>query len=128
MTVLLGCITWLADFTGGTDLAGMLVKAGMRTVQLIGVPQGPPPGDVDAVVIALKSHECAGRQTGESLTALASAATSRMPPVLLQVLLHVRLHAARRWSHGRSADAGAGHGLHDHACRDFPPTGAPSTR
>ena len=54
MTALLGCIA--DDFTGGTDLAGMLVKAGMRTVQLIGVPSGPPPADVDAVVIALKSR------------------------------------------------------------------------
>ena len=54
MTVLLGCIA--DDFTGGTDLAGMLVKAGMRTVQLIGVPDGPPPVDADAVVIALKSR------------------------------------------------------------------------
>lgn len=54
MTALLGCIA--DDFTGGTDLAGMLVKAGMRTVQLIGVPAGSPPTDVDAVVIALKSR------------------------------------------------------------------------
>ena len=51
---LLGCIA--DDFTGGTDLAGMLVKHGMRTVQMIGVPRGPPPGDVDAIVIALKSR------------------------------------------------------------------------
>jgi uncharacterized protein YgbK (DUF1537 family) len=56
MTVLLGCIA--DDFTGGTDLAGMLVEAGMRTVQLIGVPDGPPPDDVDAIVIALKSRTC----------------------------------------------------------------------
>lgn len=54
MTALLGCIA--DDFTGGTDLAGMLVKAGMRTVQLIGVPDGPLPDEVDAVVIALKSR------------------------------------------------------------------------
>jgi uncharacterized protein YgbK (DUF1537 family) len=56
MTALLGCIA--DDFTGGTDLAGMLVKAGMRTVQLIGVPQAsePLPDGVDAVVIALKSR------------------------------------------------------------------------
>lgn len=54
MTALLGCIA--DDFTGGTDIAGMLVKSGMRTVQLLGVPDGPPPEDVDAVVIALKSR------------------------------------------------------------------------
>jgi uncharacterized protein YgbK (DUF1537 family) len=54
MGALLGCIA--DDFTGGTDLAGMLVKAGMRTVQMIGVPTSPVPDDVDAVVIALKSR------------------------------------------------------------------------
>ncbi len=32
----LGCIA--DDFTGGTDLANNLVRAGMRTVQVIGVP------------------------------------------------------------------------------------------
>ena len=34
MGALLGCIA--DDFTGGTDLAGMLVKYGMRTVQMQG--------------------------------------------------------------------------------------------
>ncbi len=50
----LGCIA--DDFTGGTDLAGMLVKNGMRTVQMIGIPDGPPPADVEAVVVAIKSR------------------------------------------------------------------------
>lgn len=71
MTVLLGCIA--DDFTGGTDLAGMLVKAGMRTVQLIGVPDTSTlaPVDVDAVVIALKSRTCSPREAvEESLAAL----------------------------------------------------------
>jgi uncharacterized protein YgbK (DUF1537 family) len=69
VTALLGCIA--DDFTGGTDLAGMLVKAGMRTVQLIGVPDGPPPADVDAVVIALKSRTSpVGDAVAESLAAL----------------------------------------------------------
>lgn len=54
MSLLLGCIA--DDFTGGTDLAGTLVRHGMRTVQMIGVPHGPPPPDVDAVVVALKSR------------------------------------------------------------------------
>jgi uncharacterized protein YgbK (DUF1537 family) len=52
--ILIGCIA--DDFTGATDLAGMLVKAGFRTVQMIGLPEGPLPADVDAVVIALKSR------------------------------------------------------------------------
>jgi uncharacterized protein YgbK (DUF1537 family) len=69
MTVLLGCIA--DDFTGGTDLAGMLVKAGMRTVQLIGVPSGPVPDDVDAIVIALKSRTSpVDEAVAESLAAL----------------------------------------------------------
>jgi uncharacterized protein YgbK (DUF1537 family) len=36
MTLILGCIA--DDFTGATDLANNLVRAGMRTVQVIGVP------------------------------------------------------------------------------------------
>jgi 3-dehydrotetronate 4-kinase len=52
---LLGCLA--DDFTGATDIAAMLVRHGMSTVQLIGVPssQAPVP-DADAVVIALKSR------------------------------------------------------------------------
>ncbi len=53
MTLKLGCIA--DDFTGATDLANNLVRAGMRVVQTIGVPGAPVP-DVDAVVVALKSR------------------------------------------------------------------------
>lgn len=56
--LLLGCIA--DDFTGATDLANNLVRAGMRVVQLIGVPQRAldllGDGDTDAVVVALKSR------------------------------------------------------------------------
>jgi uncharacterized protein YgbK (DUF1537 family) len=53
--MLLGCIA--DDFTGATDLASMLVRGGMRTVQVIGVPApGAPMPDADAVVVALKSR------------------------------------------------------------------------
>ena len=45
------------DFTGATDVASMLVRAGMTTVQVIGVPTGVPP-TADAVVVALKSRSC----------------------------------------------------------------------
>jgi 3-dehydrotetronate 4-kinase len=69
MAALLGCIA--DDFTGGTDLAGMLVKHGMRTVQMIGVPQGRLPEDVDAVVVALKSRTApVPEAVAESLAAL----------------------------------------------------------
>ena len=59
------------DFTGATDVASMLVRAGMRTVQVIGVPEGPAP-EADAVVVALKSRTTpAGEAVRESLAALA---------------------------------------------------------
>ncbi|OLO08404.1 hypothetical protein BTW08_07690 [Salinicola sp. MH3R3-1] len=51
---ILGCIA--DDFTGATDLASMLVSAGMRTLQTIGVPETPLEAGVDAVVVALKSR------------------------------------------------------------------------
>jgi len=53
----LGCIA--DDFTGATDLANNLVRAGMRVVQTIGVPGAPLDADVDAVVVALKSRTIA---------------------------------------------------------------------
>jgi len=56
-SLLLGCIA--DDFTGATDLANNLVRAGMRVVQTIGVPVEPIDGDVDAVVVALKSRTIA---------------------------------------------------------------------
>jgi uncharacterized protein YgbK (DUF1537 family) len=52
--MLLGCIA--DDFTGATDLAGMLASRGMRTVQTIGVPRAPLVDAPDAVVVALKSR------------------------------------------------------------------------
>lgn len=51
---LLGCIA--DDFTGATDLANNLVRAGMRTVQTIGIPTEPLSTQADAVVVALKSR------------------------------------------------------------------------
>ena len=51
---LLGCIA--DDFTGATDLANMLVRGGMRTVQTIGVPASNEAIAADALVVALKSR------------------------------------------------------------------------
>jgi uncharacterized protein YgbK (DUF1537 family) len=60
------------DFTGATDVASMLVRAGMRTVQLIGAPdanRAPPPAD--AIVVALKTRTVpADAAVRESLAAL----------------------------------------------------------
>jgi uncharacterized protein YgbK (DUF1537 family) len=68
--MLLGAIA--DDFTGATDLCSMLVRGGMRTVQLIGAPSpSAPVPDADAVVVALKSRTAPVRQAvEESLAAL----------------------------------------------------------
>jgi uncharacterized protein YgbK (DUF1537 family) len=60
------------DFTGATDIAGMLVKFGMRTIQTIGVPpRATVPDDVDAVVVALKTRSIPARDAiAQSLSAL----------------------------------------------------------
>jgi uncharacterized protein YgbK (DUF1537 family) len=56
----LGCIA--DDLTGATDLALMLAREGMRTVQTIGVPEaGLDLGGADAVVAALKSRTIPAR-------------------------------------------------------------------
>ena len=71
---LLGCIA--DDFTGATDLANMLVRGGMRTVQTIGVPVADTNIEADALVVALKSRtapvEDAVRQSLEALEWLRS--------------------------------------------------------
>lgn len=58
MSILLGAIA--DDFTGATDLANTLVQQGMRTLQVIGVPdKDVDTGDAEAVVVALKSRSIA---------------------------------------------------------------------
>jgi uncharacterized protein YgbK (DUF1537 family) len=74
---LLGCIA--DDMTGASDLAGTLVREGMRVVQLVGVPTEPieslPPAD--AVVIALKSRNAPPREAvGESIDSVRWLAAS----------------------------------------------------
>ena len=67
--LLLGCIA--DDFTGATDLANNLVRAGMRVVQTIGIPNAPLSAEVDAVVVALKSRTIAPQDAiDQSLQAL----------------------------------------------------------
>lgn len=66
---LLGCIA--DDFTGATDLANMLVRGGMRTVQTIGVPESNETIEADALVVALKSRTIpAADAVAQSLAAL----------------------------------------------------------
>ena len=48
----LGCIA--DDFTGATDLGGLLVRAGAKVTLLLGVPDNEQAVDADFVIIALK--------------------------------------------------------------------------
>lgn len=54
MAAILGCIA--DDFTGATDLAGLLGRSGMRVSLRIGVPAEPPCDTAPFEVIALKSR------------------------------------------------------------------------
>ena len=79
MKLALGCIA--DDYTGASDLANTLTRAGLRTVQTIGVPADTLAlPEVDAVVVSLKSRSIE-----------ASLAVSRS-------------RAAENWLRGRGAD------------------------
>ncbi len=56
MGILLGCIA--DDFTGATDLCEILTSNGMRTIQMLGLPEEKflqdLPTNIDAVVVSLK--------------------------------------------------------------------------
>ncbi len=54
MTTVLGCIA--DDFTGATDLAGLLARSGVRVSLRIGVPEAAPAETAAFEVIALKSR------------------------------------------------------------------------
>ncbi len=54
MSTVLGCIA--DDFTGATDLAGLLARSGVRVSLRIGVPDSPPVETAAFEVIALKSR------------------------------------------------------------------------
>lgn len=54
MTPILGCIA--DDFTGATDLAGLLARSGAKVSLRIGVPDHPPTDTATFEVIALKSR------------------------------------------------------------------------
>ena len=61
MTLALGCIA--DDYTGASDLANMLTRCGLRTVQTIGVPDDALAlPEVDAVVVSLKSRSIEASQ------------------------------------------------------------------
>jgi 3-dehydrotetronate 4-kinase len=74
--MLLGCIA--DDLTGATDLALMLTRAGMRTLQVMEVPTSATPIDsFDAVVVALKSRTIPAREAVALSLASAEALLAR---------------------------------------------------
>ena len=99
MPLLLGCVA--DDFTGATDLASMLVKGGMTTVQVIGVPDGPLAGRRCGGGGAEVAHRGAGERRGGEPRRLRGAAGRRRPADLLEVLLHLRQHGGRQHRAGR---------------------------
>src|SRR5512145_595839 len=68
--MLLGCIA--DDLTGASDLALMLAREGLRTVQVVGIPGiDEPAPECDAIVISLKSRTIPPREAvAQSLAAL----------------------------------------------------------
>ena len=69
MTTVLGCIA--DDFTGATDIAGLLARSGVRVSLRIGVPEGPPRDTAVFEGIALKSRTApVGEALAETRAAL----------------------------------------------------------
>ncbi len=58
--MLLGCIA--DDFTGASDLANTLARAGLRTMQFIGVPDAGAAQECEAGVVALKSRSTPAKE------------------------------------------------------------------
>jgi uncharacterized protein YgbK (DUF1537 family) len=121
MTLLLGCIA--DDFTGATDLAAMLVRGGMRTVQVIGVPSLPLP-EADAIVVALKSRTApVARAVDESLAACETLLRGGARQIVFKICS--TFDSTPRGNIGPVADAlmkrlGAGFAV---ACPAFPENG-----
>jgi uncharacterized protein YgbK (DUF1537 family) len=62
------------DLTGATDLALMLAREGLRTIQIVGVPKEPAQlRDAEAIVVALKSRTIPADEAVEQSLASARA-------------------------------------------------------
>ena len=102
--MLLGCIA--DDLTGATDLALMLTRAGMKTVQVMQVPdKSADLSSYDAVVVALKTRTC---PVGEAVSVSLAAADA-----LLAGGRATGRHAARPGSplHEALVDSGLAQGV-----------------
>lgn len=73
------------DYTGATDLAGMIARQGMRVVQYLGVPDEPVPAEVDVVVVALTSRSTpAADAVADSLAAARWLRAGGIPQLYLK--------------------------------------------
>lgn len=79
MTTILGCIA--DDFTGATDLAGLLARSGVHVSLRLGVPDAPPSDTAPFEVIALKCRTApvaeAVAECGAALSWLRAAGAER---------------------------------------------------
>ena len=71
------------DFTGATDVASMLVRAGMHTVQVLGVPEDGLPA-ADAVVI--RTVQAIAAEIGRSMAQVALAWVRQKPGVTAPII------------------------------------------
>ncbi len=95
------------DFTGATDIASFLVRNGMPTVQLNGVPTRDIPLTSEAVVISLKTRSCPAEMARQPVAGgPALAAGPGLSAVLFQVLFHFRQHRAGQHWPGAGCPAG----------------------
>ena len=62
MTTYFGAIA--DDFTGATDLAGILARSGVQVSLRIGVPQDAPNDTAPLEIIALEVPNCPGQRSG----------------------------------------------------------------
>lgn len=116
MTIVLGCIA--EDFTGATDLAGLLARSGVQVSLRIGVPKKRPEWTSPLEVIALKSRTAsvdgAVFETREALMAELGVAQTIYCPAFPE--------------NGRSVDRGSSHVVADAASNEDPHTIATACR
>ena len=69
------------DFTGGSDLAGMLCERGVKTLLLFGVPESVAgwKGRYEAVVVCLKTRSVAAGEAREMMVAAFEAVQPLWP-------------------------------------------------
>ena len=91
MTTFLGCIA--DDFTGATDLAGLLARSGIKVSLRMGIPDENPKDTAAIEVIALKCRTAPVEEAvAECRAALSWLKKARCEPLLLEILLDLRQH------------------------------------